>query len=89
LRKEWIFVWSIIAADKRMQAFSLGEKVVAEGDASGQRQVTRGYREGIGVVDGSIEGKLNSLDEMEGDCVLESTEVGSVSAYFRILVNLT
>ena len=29
--------------------------------------------QGAGVVDGSIEGELNSFDQVEGDCVLEPT----------------
>lgn len=66
IRKEWVFVWRLVAADEGLQAFLLVKCPVKE------TQFTVWYWKGAWNVDCAVEGKLDALDEMEGDGVFKS-----------------
>jgi hypothetical protein len=65
--KERIFVWGLEASNQGVKPLSLTQYPVEEAE------VTVGYLESSGLVDCAVEGKLNSLNEVESDGVLKST----------------
>lgn len=71
LWEEWIFVWSIISTDHAVQSFCFGEHVVCQTYMCGEREIVGGYGKLFGVVDGSIERKLDTLNQVEGDRIFE------------------
>jgi hypothetical protein len=88
-REEWILVWRVISANKRVEALSLGQEIVAERNVRRQRKVACRYGKGVGIVDGRVEGKLNPLNKMKSDGVFETTGLESVAVFDQALVRLT
>jgi hypothetical protein len=65
--EERIFVWGLEASNKRIKLLSLTKCPVEETEAA------VGYLESSRLVNCTVQGKLNSLDKVESDGVLQST----------------
>jgi hypothetical protein len=78
LRKEGIFIWGVISADEGMQSLGFGEDIVSKGDVGWQSEIAAWYGQSAGIVNGRIEWKLNTFNQVEGDCIFEPTCMVSV-----------
>lgn len=63
-RKEWILVWGLEAANEGVKFFTLAQQPIKE------TQFGIWDVDGTRLIDGTIEGKLHSLNQVKDDRIL-------------------
>lgn len=76
--EERVFIGRLKAPDEGLESFLLTERPVEEAEGA------IGNWEGTRSVDGTIEGELDTFDEMESDCVFEATGGQKSQLYERL-----